>query len=169
MNSRVIAFKILKPIGISGHLKAEFFIDTSMISSYAPYFDSDNNIITIITCSVIKNNFCKIRINEINTRDDASLFSNKEIFFDKNRLPEVEQDEYYIVDLIGMGIKYHDTEIGHVKSVDNFGAGDLLNVQLLDKSEYYVPFSKDCFPSQDNNNLFISDFGYDYYIKLKSE
>lgn len=80
-------------------------------------------------------------IKEIKTREDAeklkcSLYVSRETF------PDLEDDnEFYIDDLIGITAFENKEEIGQIIAVQNFGAGDLLEILPTSGGEtYYIPF-----------------------------
>lgn len=59
-------------------------------------------------------------------------------------LPSADEDEFYVEDLVGLKTCHPDgTLFGHVKSVQNFGAGDLLEVapDAAGEPAYFVPFT----------------------------
>lgn len=76
-------------------------------------------------------------------RDQAEKLRGTELWIDRGALPEIEdEDEFYIEDLIGLEVRDHqDARIGKIKSVGNFGGGDLLEI-LPDRNPEtaYVPF-----------------------------
>jgi 16S rRNA processing protein RimM len=88
----------------------------------------------------------------VDDRDAALALKGTELFVDRERLPEIEEEEFYYVDLIGLAAKTVDGEtIGTVKAVHDFGAGDLLEIVFEDadskntKTEY-VPFTTEVVP-----------------------
>jgi 16S rRNA processing protein RimM len=67
------------------------------------------------------------------------------------RLPDPAQDEFYFADLIGLTAERPDgSPLGEVVAVHNFGAGDVLEVQLAGSLEtILVPFSRQAVPQVD--------------------
>lgn len=62
----------------------------------------------------------------------------------RSRLPAPDDDEFYIEDLVGLRVLNEQAEIiGSVKSVQDFGAGDLLEVLPSAKGSpaFFVPFT----------------------------
>ena len=62
----------------------------------------------------------------------------------RSQLPPPEDDEFYIEDLVGLPATDEGGErIGIVKAVQNFGAGDLVEIQPDARNEksYFVPFT----------------------------
>ncbi len=66
-------------------------------------------------------------------------------------LPEASEDEFYIDDLVGLEVVAGgEVPIGRVKAVQNFGAGDLLEVAPSGGGRsVLVPFTRDDVPTVD--------------------
>ena len=64
----------------------------------------------------------------------------------------VEEDEFYYADLIGLAVLLTDgTSYGSVKAVQEFGAGDLIEIQLSDGTVSLLPFTRAIFPTVNLN------------------
>jgi 16S rRNA processing protein RimM len=64
-------------------------------------------------------------------------------------LPEPDADEFYHADLIGLAVQDLDGEtLGRVKAVQDFGAGDLLEV-AGEAGVIFIPFTKAAVPHVD--------------------
>ena len=60
---------------------------------------------------------------------------------DRIVLPPLEEGEYYHADLIGLPCESEGGEpLGKVVAVENFGAGDLLEIEKLDGKTSLIPF-----------------------------
>ncbi|HFB2048341.1 MAG: 16S rRNA processing protein RimM [Hyphomicrobiaceae bacterium] len=84
-------------------------------------------------------------ITGITDRNKAEFIKGTKLYVRREKLPILEAGEIYHVDLIGMKVVYNDcTELGVVISVHNFGASDLLEIQLNCKQKTeFVPFTSD--------------------------
>lgn len=164
MNSTIVAFKVLKPVGVRGDMKVTSFIDISKISQYAPFFDTQNNKINLKFVRFVSDHSAIIQLDNVKTMDEAETWRNKEILFLRDKLTKLEEGNFYVNDMLGASVTFNGDEIGQVLSVDNFGSNDLLNIKLNDGNEVYVPFNKECFP--DDNSLSISEFGYQSYVLI---
>lgn len=90
------------------------------------------------------------RIKGVRYRDEAEALRGTRLFVDRGTLPGLPDDEFYITDLIGLTV--HDTggaEIGRVKAVQDFGAGDLLEIQRIGRGDVLLPFTKEIVPTVD--------------------
>ncbi|MEQ9316794.1 MAG: ribosome maturation factor RimM [Henriciella sp.] len=60
----------------------------------------------------------------------------------RSALPPPDDDEFYVEDLVGLKVlDPRGGAVGAVKSVQNFGAGDLLEIAPSKGDAYFVPFT----------------------------
>lgn len=87
------------------------------------------------------------RVREVATREQAEALRGLRLYIPRDVLPEAEEDEFYVADLIGMQVVGPDGDaLGRVKSVRDFGAGDLLEIQPSAGESWWLPFTKDAVP-----------------------
>ncbi|MHA1544950.1 MAG: ribosome maturation factor RimM [Alphaproteobacteria bacterium] len=92
-------------------------------------------------------------ITGVDSREAAETLKGVALFVDHANLPALPADEWYHDDLIGLrAVGDDDTDLGKVIAVQNFGAGDLLEVQPLGGSSFYVPLTRDAVPEIDTAN-----------------
>jgi 16S rRNA processing protein RimM len=88
------------------------------------------------------------RAKEIATKEEADALRGLKLFVPRERLPEPDEDEFYLTDLVG--VEARDPEgvvLGTVKSVQNFGADDMLEITPAAGGQtWYLPFTKDAVP-----------------------
>ena len=78
---------------------------------------------------------------EITDRDAAEGLRGRLITVDRSALPPLEEGEYYHADLLGLSCASPDGEpLGTVTAVENFGAGDILEIERPDGKRAMVPF-----------------------------
>jgi 16S rRNA processing protein RimM len=87
------------------------------------------------------------RIPGIEDRDAAEALRGLRLFVPRDRLPPPEPDEFYNDDLIGVAVETVDgTALGTVVSVQDFGAGAMLEVGAARGRTVLVPFTRDVVP-----------------------
>ena len=88
------------------------------------------------------------RAKEIATKEEADALRGLKLFIPRDRLPEADEDEVYLTDLIGVEAREPDgTVLGTVKSVQNFGASDMLEIApAAGGPTWYLPFTTDAVP-----------------------
>ena len=84
--------------------------------------------------------------------EEADALKGVEFYVDRDRLPDVEDDStFYFEDLIGLvAINENGSALGQVVAVQNFGAGDLLEVRpATGGATVLVPFTREIVPDID--------------------
>ena len=80
----------------------------------------------------------------ITNRDEAASLTNLELFIPRAALPDVEEDEFYLADLIGLKAQLVGGElIGTIANVLDYGAGASLE---LTPGGRLIPFTRACVP-----------------------
>ena len=73
------------------------------------------------------------------------------LYVDRDRLPAAAEGEYYHADLIGLAAVDPDgARLGEIVAVQNYGAGDLLEIRRIGSSSTeLIPFTDDYAPKVD--------------------
>jgi 16S rRNA processing protein RimM len=80
-----------------------------------------------------------VRTREVETKEQADALKGLELYAPRSALPAVEDDEFYLTDLIGLEARTPDgTRLGRVRSVNDFGAGDVLEIEPGDGSPSWL-------------------------------
>lgn len=89
-----------------------------------------------------------VRAKEVETREQAEALRGLRLYIPRDVLPEPEDDdEFYVADLVGLVVETADGEpLGRVKSVQDFGAGDLLEIQPQTGASWWHPFTREAVP-----------------------
>jgi 16S rRNA processing protein RimM len=81
------------------------------------------------------------RFAEITDRNAAEALRSQLVTVPRSALPPLEEGEYYHADLIGLPCQDPTGErLGAVVAVENFGAGDILEIEKSDGKRTMVPF-----------------------------
>ena len=81
------------------------------------------------------------RFEGIADRSAAESLRGQLVEVDRSELPPLEDGEYYHADLIGLPCVGLDGEaVGNVVAVENFGAGDLLEVEIAGGRRSLIPY-----------------------------
>ena len=87
------------------------------------------------------------RAQEIATREEAEALRGLQLYVPRDILPQPDVDEFYLADLIGLAaVDPGGVELGRIKSVQNFGAGDLLEIAPASGPTWWLPFTKEAVP-----------------------
>ena len=81
------------------------------------------------------------RFEGIADRSVAEALRGQLVEVDRSALPPLEEGEYYHADLIGLPcVDSEGRVVGTVVAVENFGAGDLLEVERPDGRKSLIPY-----------------------------
>lgn len=91
------------------------------------------------------------RIDGVTDRTAAEAAKGTDLYVERARLPAAGGGEYYHADLIGLeAVAPGGESIGTIIAIENFGAGDLLEVRLANsRSTEFIPFTDACVPNID--------------------
>jgi 16S rRNA processing protein RimM len=86
----------------------------------------------------------------IDNRNKAEAIKGLKLYVPRSALPEPEEEEYYHADLIGLSVQTVDgLELGVVRTIYDFGAGDVIEVENGERKTIVVPFTKAAVPVVD--------------------
>lgn len=81
------------------------------------------------------------RIDGVSDRSSAEALRGELIEINRSDLPSLDEGEYYHTDLIGLPASDRDGRtVGSVVAVENYGAGDLLEIEDLAGKRSLIPF-----------------------------
>jgi 16S rRNA processing protein RimM len=81
------------------------------------------------------------RFEGISDRSAAEALRGSLVEVDRASLPPLEEGEYYHADLIGLAVVGREgRSVGSVTAVENYGAGDLLEIEDENGKRYLIPF-----------------------------
>lgn len=87
------------------------------------------------------------RFAEITDRNAAEAHRSTVLTVARSELPPLAEGEYYYGDLIGLPCVSTDgTDLGICIAVENFGAGDILEIEKPDKKRFMVPMTAHAVP-----------------------
>ena len=91
------------------------------------------------------------RIDGVADREAAEALRGVRLYVDRDLLPEPEEPEdFYYTDLIGLSVETVDGQpFGRVRSVDDFGAGDIVDIDRVGGGTACLPFTRLIFPTVD--------------------
>lgn len=136
------------PHGVRGEVRVKAFTgDPLALGDYGPLFAEDGRRFTVAAIRPAKN-VVVARFREIAGREAAEAANGLALFVDRSVLPDdLDADEFYHADLIGLAVRDETgAAIGKVAAVQNFGAGDIVEVALTGKRTVMIPFTLAAIP-----------------------
>ena len=135
--------------GVRGEIRLTAFTeDPGALLRYGTLRREDGSLgLTLSAGRVVKDGVIA-RAAEVETREQAQALRGLRLYVDRAILPEPDEDEYYLADLIGLAaVSPEGAALGRIRAVNNFGAGDLLEIQPGDGSpSWWSPFTREAAP-----------------------
>ncbi len=141
---RICIGKISSSHGVKGLVKiAPFCEDTNLLNGNLYTSETGDNTLNI----TIKNPIGKYILAQIEgvTSPEQAKLLKCSLYASRKTLPEIaDEDEFYIEDLTGLKVLNSDNDaIGEIIAVQNYGAGDLLEIKPKAGASYFVPFQNE--------------------------
>ena len=147
--SKVCIGQIVNVHGVKGVVKIQPYLTNPMgIGRFGPLTDKDGHQSFEVSVQGRKGDFVLASIKGIHDRTMAEKLKGQMLYIDRSQLP-VQTDGYYYCDLIGMRVLENGEPFGTVVSVQNYGAGDILEVKTVKGRTFAFDFSKATFPRID--------------------
>lgn len=152
MTDRICVGAIAGAYGVRGEVRVKSFCaNPEDIETYSPLTDETGaRRFPLSILRPIKNGFAA-RIADVASKEEADALRGTDLYAGRDDLPSLPDDEFYHADLIGLEV--YDTGgvlLGKVKTVQNHGADDLLELQLAGSSAtVFLPFTRSAVPTVD--------------------
>ena len=148
---RVCVAQIGAAHGLKGEVRLwSFTEEPSAVSRYGALETEDGaRSIEIERLRAAKDHFVA-KLSGVDNRDAAESLRNVKLFVPRERLPAIDDGTFYHADLIGLAvITTKGEELGQLIAIQNFGAGDILEIRLRDGSTLMLPFTETAVPKID--------------------
>ena len=149
---RVVVGAFAGAFGVNGEVRLKSYCaDPGAIADYTPLFTEEGRSFATVVLTGQAGNALVARVDGIVTKEEADALKGAVLYADRQMLPDLPDDEYYYTDLVGLDV--FDTggqNLGFVKSVQNHGASDLLEVYRPGMTaSVLVPFTLASVPTVD--------------------
>jgi len=138
--------------GLKGEVRIKSFTaEPDDVAAYGPVSTEDGETSFQINVTSHAKGLVIARLDGIQDRTAAEALKGTRLYVAKDVLPEPDDGEFYHEDLIGLTATA-DTgeELGTIKAVHNFGAGDILEIDTGDdEDDLMVPFTNETVPVVD--------------------
>lgn len=151
-SERICVGAISGAYGVQGEVRIKSFCaQPDDIETYSPLWSEDGTrSFALALIRPMKNGFVA-RIADVGTKEQADALKGVQLFAGRDQLPNLPDDEYYYTDLVGLEVfDTGGTSLGRVKSVQNHGASDLLEVHAQGATTtVLLPFTQAAVPTVD--------------------
>ena len=130
---RLVIGEVLKPQGIRGELKVKTYTDAPEdVKAFGTVYIEDKPY-KILSFRVGNDGAAYMGLRGIPDRNAAELFRGKKLEGDRDDAPELEEGQYYTVDVIGLSCETEEGEVlGIVKDVKNLSS-DVYTIEKAGK------------------------------------
>ena len=140
MNKRIALAAVAGAHGVNGELRLKLFTDDpEKLRRYEPLYV---NGVPRRLVELRQSGKAPIaRFEGITDRSAAEALRANLVEVDRSALPPLEEGEYYHADLVGLSAV--DTQgklVGSVAAIENYGAGDLLEIEMDGGKRSLIPF-----------------------------
>lgn len=136
--------------GIAGEVRLKVFADD--LASYTSFNEGALTLRSVRTGS----NGAIARFAEIADRTAAEALRGTQLTVRRSALPPLDEGEYYHVDLLGLAaVSDAGDALGTVVAIDNYGAGDVLEIERPDGKRFMVPMRPEAVPEWNDERLIV--------------
>lgn len=137
--------------GVRGEARIKSFCaEPEDIARYAPLFTENGARSFTVRITRPVNGGFAARLGGVATREEAEGLKGVRLFAPRERMPATPDDEFYYADLVGLDVV--DTggaPLGKVRAVEEYGAGDFLDIALEPRGQLLIPFTRVAVPTVD--------------------
>lgn len=136
--------------GVAGEVRLKVFADD--LDAYRSF----NGGALTLTSLRRGGNGAIARFAQVADRNAAEALRGTTLTVPRSALPPLGEGEYYHADLIGLPAQTPDGEaLGQVVAIDNFGAGDVIEIERPTGKRFMVPMRAEAVPDWNNQRLVI--------------
>ncbi len=140
---------VIGPHGIKGEVNIRSYSGApDGIAAYGPLTDENGNVFEVAGLRQGPKGPV-VRFAGIDDRSSAEALKGIRLLVRRDQLPDLEADEYYHSDLVGLRVENKGEFVGTVAAVHNFGAGDLSEVDRADRASVILTFTREVVPLVD--------------------
>jgi 16S rRNA processing protein RimM len=147
----ILVGRVAGAFGVRGEVRiTSFTADPAALLTYKTLLREDGTPGLTLTGGRVQNGAVICRAREVATREEAEALRGLKLHVRRDALPVPDDDEFYVADLIGVDVVSEAGEaLGRVKAIQDFGAGDLLEIQPPSGPSWYLPFTLENVPGID--------------------
>lgn len=160
---RVTLAAIAGAHGIGGEVRLKLFAESLASLERHKVFEAGGRSLTLTRIRPDKPGMASgvavAKFAEIADRTAAEALRGIALTVDRAALPPLDDGEFYVDDLIGLpAVDTAGVALGEVVAVENFGAGDIIEVARPDGRTFMVPFNPEAVPEVGAAVIIDADF-----------
>lgn len=141
--------------GVAGEVRLKLFGEG--LSSFKPHKSFNDGALTLTKLRDDGKGGAIARFAEIPDRTTAERLRSTVLTVPRSALPPLGEGEYYHADLLGLAAVSDAGEpLGEVIAVEDFGAGDVIEIRRPDGKKFMVPMRIEAVPEWNSETLTVS-------------
>ena len=125
--------------GLKGEVRLKLFTENAAVLQRYQSFDAAGRTLALVSVSQAGAGAIA-RFKEVPDRTAAEQLRGTVLSVPRDTLPPLAEGEYYHADLIGLPVTTADgNPVGQVVAVENFGAGDVIDIKRADGKTFMAP------------------------------
>ena len=148
---RILMGVVGRPHGVRGLVRVQSYTaDPADLAGYGPLLDDAGRSWTLAWRASGVAELRDAAGQALPDRAAAERMVNTKLWMDRDRLPQPEEGEFYLADLVGMAaLDPAGASIGRVAVVHDYGAGTSLEIERPGAAPLLIPFTHACVPHVD--------------------
>ncbi len=140
--------------GVTGEVRLKLFGEgVAALKRYRAFCESK---LTVTSLRDDSKGGAIARFAEITDRTAAEKLRGTALTVPRSTLPPLAEGEYYHADLLGLpAISTTGEALGECIAIENFGAGDVIEIRKPDGKRFMVPMKLDAVPEWDDARIVI--------------
>lgn len=141
--------------GVTGEVRLKLFGEgVAALKRYAAFNDGK---LTVVKIKDDGKGGAIARFAEVIDRSAAEALRSTVLAVPRSTLPPLGEGEYYHADLLGLpAVSTEGEALGICVAVENFGAGDVIEIQRGNGKKFMIPMRVDAVPEWDAERLVIA-------------
>ena len=128
MSNLILIGRITGAHGIRGAVKIKSLTaNPADIGKYGPLQTQSGSVIEISALKPANDEFIA-DLKNVKDRNAAEALKGTDLFLSRDSLPKPKAGEFYLHDLVGKQVLAEGRTLGTVSSIENYGAGDLMEL-----------------------------------------
>lgn len=141
--------------GVAGEVRLKLFGEG--IASLKPHKAFNGGALTLKTLKDDGKGGAIARFAEMPDRTAAEGMRGTALTVPRTALPALAEGEYYHADLLGLpAVSDSGAPLGRVVAIENYGAGDVIEIEKPDGKRFMVPMSVNAVPEWNGERLVVS-------------
>ena len=142
MNGMIRLGRVTAPVGIKGEVRVYPYTDEQTRFSAVEKVYAGSRPLKIEKVSYRKD-MVVLKFEGVNTRNDAEALRNAELALPREEMYEMDEDRYFVDDLIGIRVVLEDgSQVGVLKDIIENPAHDIYEIEKPDGSSFLLPAVK---------------------------